>query len=240
MKKILNQKYPLVWSKDDFFIKIYCSIPNVATGILITTEQTLFIVDPGDGILRDLNKDIGAEEMLKVSDVFISHGHHDHVGGVWSLLTYLSVMKKKTLLKIHYPLGCKEIESIHNAFLKVYKKELTYQIELKPIDNCRSFVRDFITIKPFKVNHKEISNELNKSIAIPSLGYKFIYSEKSICYGGDTAFCTALVKNAKNSDLAIIEAGAKEFDNSELHMTKAQAIKIGKTAKAFFLVHVPE
>jgi ribonuclease Z len=45
---------------------------------------------------------------------------------------------------------------------------------------------------------------------------------------------------AKGSDLAIIEAGALDEESTDLHMTVAQAKEIGKTAKEFFLVHVPE
>jgi ribonuclease Z len=233
-------KYPLIWRKDDFFIKIYASIPNIATGILITTDQATFIVDPGDGILRDLNKDVGAVTILKISDIFISHGHHDHVGGVWSLLTYLSVMRKKSQLNIFYPKGCKEIESIYNAFIKVYRRELSYAINLRPIDNSKIVKRSSVSIKPFKVNHREYSEDGSTSTPVPSLGYKFIYDGKSICYGGDTAYCSALLKNAEGSDLAIIEAGAEGENSTELHMTLSQAAEIGKTAGEYFLVHVPE
>jgi hypothetical protein len=49
-------KYPLSWKKNDFSIKIFCSIPNIATGILIRAGKANFVVDPGDGILSDLNK----------------------------------------------------------------------------------------------------------------------------------------------------------------------------------------
>jgi ribonuclease BN (tRNA processing enzyme) len=45
---------------------------------------------------------------------------------------------------------------------------------------------------------------------------------------------------AKDSDLAIIEAGAENEKESDLHLTIQQATKIGKLAKQFFLVHVPE
>lgn len=239
MKKSEIPKYPLIWRKEDFFIKIYSSIPNISTGILITTDKATFVVDPGDGILRDLNKDVGAVTILKISDIFISHGHHDHVGGVWSLLTYLSVMKKKSPLNIYYPKGCLEIESIHKAFVSVYGKELSYPIVLKPINSAKSFKRNSVTIKPFKVNHRELTEDSLSTILVPSLGFKFVYDEKSICYGGDTAYCDSLAKMAKDSDLAIIEAGAKE-KKSQLHMTIKEASQIGKTAKDYFLVHVPE
>lgn len=240
MKKKFNQEYPLIWKKNNFYIKIYCSIPNIATGIIVTTDKATFIVDPGDGILRDLNKDYSSIEILEISDIFISHGHHDHVGGVWSLLTYLSVMKKASPLNIYYPQGCLEIESIYKAFLSVYSHELNYKINLKPISTSRTILKREVKIKPFKVNHKEPMEDGSESIEVPSLGFKFTHQEKSICYGGDTAYCDSLVKMAKDSDLAIIEAGAESDEETELHLTIDQASEIGETAKEYFLVHVPE
>jgi ribonuclease BN (tRNA processing enzyme) len=240
LKQKFTQKYPLVWKKNNFYIKIYCSIPNIATGIILTTDRSTFIIDPGDGILRDLNNDYSSKEILDISDIFISHGHHDHVGGVWSLLTYLSVMKKSTPLNIYYPKGCLEIESIYKAFCNVYERELTYKIILNKIDTSRSFTRRHVKVKPFKVEHREPSEDGKETIEVPSLGFKFDYNGKSICYGGDTAYCDNLVKMVQNSDLAIIEAGAETDEENDLHLTIEQAMNIGKTAKDYFLVHVPE
>jgi ribonuclease Z len=232
-------KYPLSWQKEDFFIKIFCSIPNIATGILLTAPCSYFVIDPGDGILRDLNKELKVNEILEISDIFISHGHHDHIGGLWSLLTYLSVMKKETPVDIYYPQKSKEIESIFNAFLQVYQKDLTYRLNLCPIDNPVIFQKNNITIKPFKVVHMEHERKDDKPVAVPSLGFKFTYCNKSICYGGDTAYCETLADNVKDSDLAIIEAGAENEEQNEMHMTIKQAQNIGMTAKEYFLVHIP-
>jgi ribonuclease BN (tRNA processing enzyme) len=233
-------KYPLTWKKNDFSIKIFCSIPNIATGILIRAGRANFVVDPGDGILRDLNKEIGVGEILNISDVFVTHGHHDHVGGVWSLLTYLNVMKKSSPLSIHYPKGCVEIESIHNAFIQVYSHTLSYKIILKKITTGNSFRSKNVIIKPFPVIHKESTNDGNSTRQVPALGYKFTFGSTKICYGGDTAYCDTLVRNAKDSDLAIIEAGHDEDTPDEMHMTMEEARAIGETAKEYFLVHVPE
>jgi ribonuclease Z len=148
---MLAQRYPLVWEKKKFYIKIFCSIPNIATGILIKAGKNLFAVDPGDGILRDLNNEIGTDKILSISDLFITHGHHDHVGGVWSLLTYMRVMNRKTPISLHYPKGCVEIESIHSAFIKVYSKTLPYKIILKEINKHAEFKSNNITVRPFPV-----------------------------------------------------------------------------------------
>lgn len=238
MKKKYTSKYPLVWQKDDLYIEIFCSIPNIATGILLTTDKAKFVIDPGDGLLRDLNKVLTKDDILEISDVFITHGHHDHVGGVWSFLTYLNVMKRKKPISIYYPRGCQEILSIYNAFREVYSHEITYGINLVEIHNDRKFQRKAITVQPFKVNHREETDD-GGSVEIPSLGFKYSYRGKSICYGGDTAYCESLVKMARNSDLAIIEAGAEDEDD-ETHMTIREAETIGQSAKEYFLVHVKE
>lgn len=237
---MVRQKYPLTWKKENFSIKIFCSIPNIATGILIKADNTHFVVDPGDGVLRDLNKEIGTNNILNISNLFITHGHHDHVGGVWALLTYMRVMHKQSPLSIHFPQGCVEIESIYNAFKNVYSKTLPYDIHLKIINDSRSFISKGVTIKPFPVIHKEYLHDSISTQQVPAIGFKFTYKGIKICYGGDTAYCEELVKNAKNSDLAVIEAGNEDETPDGMHMTLSEAKMIGDSAKEYFLVHVPE
>lgn len=240
---MIENTYPLSWQKDDFQIKVFCSIPNIATGILIKAAKNYFIVDPGDGILRDLNTEIGTKNILSVSDIFISHGHHDHVGGVWSLLTYMRVMRKTTPLTLHFPKGCKEIISIYNAFNQVYSHSITYKIILNEIPDPKKFNSSTgLVITPFPVIHKEILNDGVTKRQVPAIGFNFEHNNMKICYGGDTAYCTELEESAKNADLAIIEAGHGEHESipDDMHMTLKEAKKIGESAKEYFLVHVPE
>lgn len=238
MKKKFTTKYPMVWQKDDMYLEIFCSIPNVATGIVLSTDHSLFVIDPGDGILRDLNKNFEKDEILQISDIFISHGHHDHIGGLWALLTYLNIMEKTTTLNIHYPLGSIEITAILKAFMDVYKNDLPYDIILNVIVKDSPFKRRKINIQPFEVEHYDDEKAGKKAIRVPSLGFKFLYNKKSIVYGGDTAYCENIVKYAKGSDLAIIEAGAED-ESDKTHMTLKQAEKIGESAGEYFLVHMP-
>ncbi|MCK9210951.1 MAG: ribonuclease Z [Ignavibacteriaceae bacterium] len=243
MKKNQNKtapKFPIVWKKKDFSIKIFCSIPNIATGILLTAGKNHFVIDPGDGILRDLSKELGVESLKNISHIFVTHGHHDHLGGVWSLLTYLRVMNKTSPLKIYYPAGCVEIESIYHAFTKVYSHNLPYKIELKKISEEKKFSVKNVSVKPFAVIHKEyLPNTKGKRI-VPALGFHFNYNGTAICYGGDTGYCDSLVKAAKGADLAILEAGHEESTPDDMHMTMDEAQSIGKSAKKYVLVHIPE
>lgn len=244
-KRKITTKYPITWEKNNLSLKIFCSIPNIATGILLRAGNNHFIIDPGDGILRDLNKELDTDQLKDISGLFVTHGHHDHVGGIWSLLTYLRVMHKTTPLTIYYPEGCREIDSLYSAFQKVYSKSIPYPIILKEIGNTRSLSGKGVTVKPFPVIHKEvISEELNKKGTlrqVPALGFLFKFKGTSICYGGDTAYCPALEKMAKDADLAVLEAGHEaDTDPDEMHMTEEEATRIGESAKEYVLVHVPD
>ncbi len=239
MVKLTSDTYPQIWQKGNVAIKIYCSIPNIATGILFSAGKAFFLVDPGDGALRDLNKDLSPDQMMRISDIFITHGHHDHVGGLWSFLTYLKVMHRTAPLNVFYPAGCIEIETIYKAFSKVYSNSMPYKIFLRKLTGTKKFTTKSVTVNPFPVIHKEkISQSVYKQV--PAIGYRFTYDKIKVTYGGDTAFCENLVKNTKGADLAIIEAGHVGDDSDEIHMSVKEAIEIGEAAKEYFLVHVPE
>lgn len=237
---MVKSEYPIYWEKNSFSIKIFCSIPAIATGILVRAGESKIVIDPGDGILRDLNEELETEEILSITDVFITHGHHDHVGGVWALLTYLRVMRKRSPLNIWYPEGCPEIESIYGAFRTVYSNSTPYSIILRPVMDFKRFVRRGVAINPFPVKHSEITGSGTETRLVPALGYKLTWNDTKICYGGDTAYCPELVKHARGADLAILEAGDDEESVPGMHMTMEEAEAIGRSAKEFFLVHVPQ
>lgn len=238
---MIPTEYPITWKKNNFGIKIYCSIPAIATGIMLTAGETRFLLDPGDGILRDLNEELTGEQMFKISDLFVTHGHHDHVGGIWALLTYFRVMRRSAELHIHYPEGCVEIESIYNAFKSVYSKSTPYHIIMHTIYDEHPFTRKKVKVHPFPVVHREFTADGKSTQLVPSLGYKFTFEGVKICYGGDTAYCDSLAKMAKDADLAVIEAGEEDEEKHDgMHMTKDEALKIAESAKEFCLVHVPD
>ncbi len=240
MVKLTSDTYPQFWKKDDVSIKIYCSIPNIATGILFSAGNALFLVDPGDGALRDLNKDLTSQQMLSISDIFVTHGHHDHVGGIWSLLTYFKVMRRTQPINIFYPAGCIEIESIYHAFSKVYSRSMPYTINLRKISDASRITSKRVTINPFPVVHKEKVENKKTLHQVPALGFKFAFNGIKVTYGGDTALCESLARHTKGADLAILEAGHDDETPDEMHMSMSEAISLGETANEFFLVHVPE
>ena len=67
MKK---NKYPITWTKENFSIKIFCSIPNIATGILVKAlPNAAFTINGGYSLFTDFNKSINGA-FVKVGYVF--------------------------------------------------------------------------------------------------------------------------------------------------------------------------
>jgi ribonuclease BN (tRNA processing enzyme) len=74
---------------------------------------------------------------------------------------------------------------------------------------------------------------------IPALGYSISYGKQRIVISGDTGVCASLKRFVKGADLAIIEATMNKVtaEDSEVHLSIEDAMKIGKTAKEFILIH---
>ena len=123
---------------------ILYSRAGIATQILLSTEEDYFIVDAGDGTLRDLLYE--KIDLRKIKGIFLTHGHYDHIGGLYALLGHFRVIERKEKIDIYFPKGCKEAQQIIFAFQESYNdfsfKIQTYEVkggdEVK-IENTNNF-----------------------------------------------------------------------------------------------------
>src|SRR5690606_12533624 len=106
--------------------------------------------------------------------------------------------------------------------------------------NDRNYNSGNIQVRPFPVIHKEYLHDRTTTRQVHALVYIYTLDGLNICNSVHTAYCEDLVEQAKDADLAIIEAGHDEDTPDEMHMTLNEAKSIGESAKEYFLVHVPE
>ena len=65
--------------------------------------------------------------------VVLSHGHFDHIGGLYSLFGFLRMIGREDKLEIYIPENCREVEGIISEFKRIYEFTTKCTIESKSI-----------------------------------------------------------------------------------------------------------
>jgi ribonuclease BN (tRNA processing enzyme) len=215
---------------------------GIATQILLSTEEDYFIVDSGDGTLRDL---VSLKiNFQKIKAIFLTHGHYDHIGGLYALLGHFRVIERKEKIDIYFPQGCKEAEQVILAFKKSYN-DIAFQIKIHKIKGGDEIKIKDLKIKIFQMRHYAavgVNRILHPDVAV---GYRFIYKGESVAISGDTGICLGLIELVQGADVAYIDSTLKEEETTDvilnnLHLSKKKAEEIGKLAKEYIPIHLQE
>ena len=220
--------------------KVLYTSAGIATQILIQDPQKLIILlDVGDGIIRDLLKEGLPFPLTVPLYIFLTHGHYDHCGGLFSLLGFLRMIGQSSPVEIYYPAGSIEIEGIINLFSSSYSETIPFELRtssLKPLDEIK--LAEDIRVVAYKMKHMGFILSHGVLPEIPALGYA-IYrkNEKWLVFTGDTGMNENLSTFLKGASHAYIEATNLGDHQSAYHLNIKEARKLGKLAKDFTLVH---
>ena len=136
------------------------------TANLLNYSGESLLFDCGEGTQRQLR--ISNENPQKITKIFISHWHGDHVLGLPGLLQSMGMNRRTSRLEIYGPIGTKKKL---DAIMKAYESDrLSYRIDIKEI-------------RPKKVvtifeNDKYRINSVLLTHTVPCLGYSFEEKEK--------------------------------------------------------------
>ncbi len=227
-----------VWQGECVEVDVLFSKAGIATQILLTDRmnKNLLLMDCGDGTVRDLmDRNIS---FLDLKGVLISHGHPDHMGGLFSLLAALRLFRYKGDFTVYAPSRCPEVYSIIQFFLKLYQKGMSFTLhyhELK--DQVFESLGEFI-IKPFNVLHYESTKTSNK-VKKSAFGYRVTLRGEVIVFSGDSLQCSELEQEVEGVDLALLEATYDDSFTEEIpnHLHHKYADYLGRSAKNYFLIH---
>lgn len=127
-------------------------------------SPTRSLFDCGEGCSSFLGNKVFA-----VENIFLSHGHLDHVGG---LPSFLGIRQKargdhKKPINIFYPKGTREIENVRRYWESLWYGPLSYKLEWIPIEPNTELPNNVVS---FQTQHC-------KSL---SLGYKVIEARKRL------------------------------------------------------------
>jgi ribonuclease Z len=135
------------WYGKHFKVGILYSRAGIATQILLSAGDNLFLVDTGDGTLRDLvQQNI---DLNKIRAIFFTHGHADHISGLFAVLSQFRNMERMQKVEIVYPEGIISISQIIQAFKNSIFHTL-FSIECQQIKAGQTIQVSGITIKAFR------------------------------------------------------------------------------------------
>ena len=109
------------------------AIPKVglfSTSLLLNVCNSNILIDCCEGVQFQLRKN--KIKFSKIKIILISHTHGDHYFGLIGLISTLSLMKRDKKLTLFCPLS---VQKIIQAHLKFSKMKLSYELEMKVLNN---------------------------------------------------------------------------------------------------------
>lgn len=195
------------------------------TSLLVKTKKEIILVDlAGSPIkkLARLNLDF-----RKVSQIFFTHAHPDHIYGIISLLHSQYRLNNRLHIFAH-PKVTKLIGVLRRIFAledtDKYPQVISHPIradEKKPFYNSKE-----LSVSCFPVRHSR-----------ESLGFRFFFKKinKAVVFSGDTTFSPYLIKVAHKCDCLIHDCFSPEriFKKyPQLYRMHTSSLLLGKIARA--------
>lgn len=228
------------WQGQGLEVEVLYSQAGLATQIFVQAGKIALLFDAGDGTLRDLCT--RGRRPQNLAGVFLTHGHADHMAGLYGLLGFLRAEGHTGEFMVAYPHGACEVEEVLAAFQRCYRHSLPYSLQLRPLEDgaCVRLCDVEVWAKSVKHWHSLRGKPLAPA---PALGYRLVFQGQVVAVTGDTALCPELEELVRDADLALIEATLDEHAPLEqkelLHLTRAQAVSLGRLARQVYLIHTP-
>ena len=124
------------------------ALPSVA----IEYKGKIYLFDCGEGTQRQFLK--YGLNMSKISCIFLTHVHADHVIGIAGLIRTLSINKRTEALSIYVPEG--EEAKVRNL-AHFDDSVVNYEVVVKPIKTGTVLKNKDLEIRAFKLNHSVLT-----------------------------------------------------------------------------------
>lgn len=225
-------------------------------------QPSRVMFDAGEGIASYMRNHVFA-----IENVFLSHGHHDHLGGLAGLAMARASARgdKDKSFSVYYPGGWGNINAL-KTYIQSVSKNMNYELnwrEIYPGESIPVSDHGKVLVRAFQVRHarelclgysmvesrtrlkKEFVGLDGKEIAAIAAQHdrSFInetYEKVLFAYSGDCSGF-ASIDSVRNADILFHEAtfvDDKDMDIGGGHSTVAQAINIAAEANVGTLVLV--
>jgi ribonuclease BN (tRNA processing enzyme) len=178
---------------------------NVATAQVIIVDDTLYVVDCGDGVARQLV--LAGASLDKLRNVFITHHHSDHNADYGNLLLLSWASGLRTRVDTYGP---PPLEKMTRLFFEMNAYDIDIRIAdegrvpLVPLIHAHELTEPGVVMQDERV--KVTCALVDHPLVSPAFAYRFDTADRSIVISGDTRRSRNLVKLARGADVLVHEA----------------------------------
>ena len=212
--------------------------------VAVVAGEQLFLVDSGTNGPRNLQ--VLGYPLGRLSGVFLSHFHSDHIDGLGELATIRwATGNEITPLPVYGPEG---VEQVVAGFNTAYSQDFIYRNAhhsdgVAPMSAAGMTAKPFVTpangeltivyegggliVEALRVDHEPVS---------PAVGYRFTYGGRTLLISGDTAQSDNIGRFAEGIDLLVHEALSPEI----IGMMGVTAKSLGNEIMAKVMFDVPD
>ena len=212
--------------------------------VAVVAGEQLFLVDSGTNGPRNLQ--VLGYPLGRLSGVFLSHFHSDHIDGLGELATIRwATGNEITPLPVYGPEGVEQVVAGFNA---AYAQDFIYRNAhhsdgVAPMSAAGMTAKPFVTpangevtivyeggglvVEALRVDHEPVS---------PAVGYRFSYGGRTLLISGDTSKSDNISRFAKGIDLLVHEALSPEL----IGMMEKTAQDLGNDTLAKIMFDVPD
>lgn len=184
----------------------------------VIVDDRSYLVDCGGGMLQRVSQahhryEFEALAMPNLTRLFLTHLHPDHTTGLADLIIATWVQERTEPLIIYGPKGT---QSLVDHLLIAYQIGISehrdglapiYQpllVEVHEIEIGEVYSDAQVEVEAFRVQHGNLD----------AFGYKFITSDKTIVFSGDTSPTPRLIEQATNCDILVHEVYSEAYFKS--------------------------
>jgi ribonuclease BN (tRNA processing enzyme) len=185
-----------------------------ASAYSVEAGGNLYLIDAGEGVSRQLLR--YGIDCNRISSIFISHTHSDHVSGLFMLLQMMQLTGRKSLLRIYLPQGvANHFQSVFSCF-QIFQENWPFKFKIEPISPGPFMDENGFHIEAVSNGHLQGNNTIAEKHGIGTDSYSFYFHENqngSVLFTSDVDSLEHLNFYKETIKIIIVEATHIEISN---------------------------